>query len=94
MIHEALELFGSEQSFEFTVDSDHPLHILRTRQSFLPKAGVLKMHSIERIDTNGVRDAQLPRQTHGLLARLLFGRTLYTVGNGLLRREQTGEQSN
>lgn len=67
------------------MDSDHPLHVLCTRQTFLPKAGVLKMHAIERIDTNGVRDAQLPRQTHGLLASLLFGRTLRSINNRLLR---------
>lgn len=95
VVHKPLILLRCKQAFEFRLDSHHPIQVLCTRQTFLPKTGVLKMHAIDGVNTHRVRDAQLPRQTCSLLERFLFGRTLHTgIIHDLLRRQQTGEENN
>jgi len=84
VIHEPLELFRREEFLEFGVNSVHALHVLRTSKTFLPETGILEMHTINRIDTNRVRDTQLTRQTRRLRQRFLLRSTLWTSLNRLL----------
>ena len=72
VIHESLKLFRREEVFEFGVDSVHTIHILGTRKAFLTELGILEMHPIDGVDTNGVRNTQLACQTHRLRQSFLL----------------------
>ena len=93
VVHELLELLRREKVLELLIDGVHALHILRTSQTFLPNAGVLKVHTIDSVDTNRVLDAQLTYEPRGLLEGFLLGSTLQTLsGNRLLRHHKARQK--
>jgi hypothetical protein len=57
VVHKALELFRREEVLEFVMDSLHALEVLGSGQPFLTHQGILEMHAIEGVDTNGIGDA-------------------------------------
>lgn len=71
---------------QFLIDRLHALHVLGSSQAFLPKTGVLEVHLVDRIDTDGVLDTQFPNKSGCLRQSLLFGGTLRAL-NRLLRHD-------
>jgi hypothetical protein len=57
VVHKALELLRREQVLEFVMDSLHALEVLRSAQPLLAHQGILEMHAIEGVDTDGIGDA-------------------------------------
>jgi hypothetical protein len=57
VVHKALELLRREEVLEFVMDSLHALEVLGSAQPFLAHQGILEMHAIEGVDTNGIGDA-------------------------------------
>ena len=57
VVHKPLELLLSKQVLEFVMDSLHALEVLGSGQPFLAHQGILEMHAIERVDTDGIGDA-------------------------------------
>ena len=57
VVHKPFELLLSKQVLEFVMNRLHTLEVLGSGQTFLTHQGILEMHAIERVDTDGIGDA-------------------------------------